>query len=86
MIIMCFSQLFHLARQKDFDVESIKISSTSLRKATVNDFKHLLQKPSLKSLCFENCSGLNLSALASGHVVQRELGVLIELRLCYDGV
>ena len=75
----------HLAQKKGFDAESIKISSMSLREATVSDFEPLLRKPSLKSLHFENCSGLNLSALASGLVGQRYLGTLTELQLCYVG-
>ena len=75
----------HLAQKKGFDAESIKITSMSLREATVSDFIPLLEKPSLKSLRFENCSGLNLSALASGLVGQRYLGTLTELQLCYDG-
>ena len=45
-----------LARHGSFDVESVKFSSLLLSRALVQDFTSLLEKPSLKSVYFKNCS------------------------------
>ena len=73
----------NLARHKSFDVESVKFSSLYLSGAVIQDFTSLLEKPSLKSVYFKNCSALNLHALADGLAVQQRMQTLSELRVSY---
>ena len=72
-----------LARHKSFDVESLKFSSMLLSKVTIQELTCLLEKPSLKSVYFKNCSTLNLDALAGGLAIQQRLQTLTELRISH---
>ena len=72
-----------LARHKSFDIESLKLSSMRLSRAVTQDFTSLLEKPSLKSVYFKNCSALNLCALADSLAVQQRIQKLSELRISY---
>ena len=71
----------NIARCRSFDIESVKFSSVILSKAIAQDFTSLLEKPSLRSVYFKNCSRLNLQALADGLAVQQRIQNLSELRI-----
>ena len=71
----------NIARCRSFDIESVKFSSVILSKAIAQDFTSLLEKPSLRSVYFKNCSRLNLQALADGLAVQQRIQNFSELRI-----